>query len=409
MSDYLLTNCRLLDPVAGRLRSGVHVRVGGNTIREVCEGAVPRGTFETFDLGGRVLMPGLIDCHVHVTGVFGATALQDNRHLPNSLIQAYAARSLRQMLMSGFTSVRDAGGADMGHRMAVEQRLLTGPRLFVSGRAISQTGGHGDFRERVDFPNANHFPPLFGGIGRIADGVDAVRQAARDEIRLGADQIKIMASGGVSSFADPIHFVQFSVAELEAFVEEAENAGTYVMAHAYTAKAVRRAVLAGVRSIEHGNLIDEETAALMAERGAFLVPTLATLREPDDPDSYDPVKLVKLRQVMASGTKSLEIARAAGVKMAFGTDLVAEGLHRQTGEFLLRSPVLSALEQVRSATVIGAELVNRPGLLGTIAPGALADLIVVNGNPLDDIAVLAQQGETLAMIIADGEIAKNRI
>jgi imidazolonepropionase-like amidohydrolase len=409
MADLILTNLQLLDPSTGKLRSGVHVRVGGNAIQEVSEAPPPRGSFETFDLGGRVLMPGLIDCHVHVTGVFSATALQDNRHYPNSLVQAYAARSLRQMLMGGFTTVRDAGGADMGHKMAVERRLLSGPRLFISGRAISQTGGHGDFRERVDAPDANHFPPMFGGIGRIADGVAAVRQAARDEIRLGADHIKIMASGGVSSAADPIHFVQFSVEELEAFVEEAENADTYVMAHAYTAKAIKRAVLAGVRSIEHGNLIDEEAAALIAKRGAYLVPTLATYREPADPASYDPVKLVKLRQIIAAGTRSLEIARNAGVKMAYGTDLVAEGLHHQTSEFLIRSAVMTPLEQLRSATLTGAELLRQEGRLGVIAPGALADMIVVDGNPLDDIGVLARQGETLAMIVADGEIAKNRL
>lgn len=286
MSELIIRNCRLLDPRTAGVESGITLRIADGVIRDVTSARLPAspGVAE-IDVGGRIVMPGLIDCHVHITGVASATALMDNRFLPASLVHAYAARSLKMMLMNGFTTVRDAGGADLGHKVAVERGLFLGPRLFISGRAISQTGGHGDFRERIDQPVIS-WPQTPNGIGRLADGVSEVRRAARDEIRLGADHIKIMASGGVSSPADPIHFLQFSLEELRAFVEEAENADTYVMAHAYTAKAIARCVECGVRTIEHGNLIDEPTAALMASRGAYLVPTLVTYREPADPANY---------------------------------------------------------------------------------------------------------------------------
>ncbi|MDB5559823.1 MAG: amidohydrolase [Enterovirga sp.] len=408
----LLTNLGLLDVEAGALRRGQQVLLNGELIAEVGENiSAPPGTRE-IDLGGRVLMPGLIDCHVHVTAVRLDLGLAPARQLTVSLVVAGSSRVMREMLMRGFTTVRDAGGADRGLKLAVEQGLFVGPRLFVCGRAISQTGGHGDFRAQIDQPDPGYLDHTMNGIGRIADGVAEVQRAARDEIRLGADHVKIMASGGVASVADPIDFLQYSVAELEAFVDEARRAKTYVMAHTYTADAIERCVLAGIRTIEHGNLIDQRTAALMAERGAYLVPTLVTyeaIAREGRALGFSEVGLSKLNKVLDVGTESLLIAKAEGVKMAYGTDLLGE-LHRcQSDEFRIRGGVLSAAEVIRSATLVGAEVVGMEGRIGTIAPGAYADLLVVDGDPLADLGLLTGQGEHLAAIMKGGAFVKNEL
>ena len=318
--------------------------------------------------------------------------------------------------MRGFTTVRDTAGADRGHRDAIASGLFAGPRLFVSGRGISQTGGHGDMRTRVDHPfpcGCHHLMGgTTGGIARIVDGVAEVRRAARDEIRLGADQIKVFASGGVGSPADPIHFLQYSSPELAAIVEEATNADAYVMAHAYTAKAIRHAVIAGVRTIEHGNFIDADTAELMAERKAILVPTLvayeATMRHGAE-HGYPEENLRKNEQVLAVGARSLEVAKAAGVLTAFGTDLVGELDVYQCDEFLIRTRVLSNAEVIRSATTVGAVVVRQVGKIGVVAPGAYADALVTDTDPLEDIRVLTGDGEQLRLIMKGGRIYKDHI
>jgi imidazolonepropionase-like amidohydrolase len=411
MAGTVLRNFALLDPARGDLATGRQVRIEGDRIVAV-DGTVPDSGAEFVDLGGRTLMPGLIDCHVHIMASHVRFGLNASGHIPQSLVTANAAKLMRDMLMRGFTSVRDAGGADLGHKLAVEQGLFEGPRLFISGRAISQTGGHGDFRERVDHCEPCACGHVMNGIGRIADGLAEVRRAARDEIRLGADQIKVMASGGVASAADPIHFLQYSVAELEAFVDEASRAGTYVMAHAYTSPAIERCVRAGVRTIEHGNLIDEPTARLMAERGAYLVPTLSTyyaLAKDGRDMGFPEEGLRKLENVLSGGTRSLEIARAAGVKIAFGTDLLGELQAYQAGEFGIRAEVLTPLEIIRSATMTAAEVLGRPERLGTIAPGAYADLIAVDGNPLENIRLLQEDGAHVPLVIGAGRVVKNRL
>ena len=416
MGEILFKNMKLLDPREGSLRSGCQVLVRDNTIAEVSDGAIDVGDPEVFDLNQRTLMPGLIDCHVHVTSVRLKWAMNSLHHVLPTFATAVTLDKLRQTVMRGFTTVRDTAGADSGHKEAVESGLFVGPRLFVSGRAISQTGGHGDMRSRID-----HCEPcgcfhtigaMSGGMGRIADGVAEVRRAARDEIRLGADQIKVMASGGVGSPADPIHFVQYSMEELQAIVDEARRADTYVMAHAYPAAAIRRAVEAGVRTIEHGNFIDEETAVFMAEKDAYLVPTLVTyymLSKYGRELGYPEASLAKGEKVLAVGTRSLEIAKAAGVKVAFGTDLMGEQDEHQSEEFLIRSQVLSAAEIVRSATTIGAEVLRMEGRLGVIAQGAYADLLVVDGNPLEDLTLLTGQGEHLSTIMKNGKFVKNNL
>lgn len=412
MTRTLLTNGTVFDPRSGTLASGSSVLITDGLVAEVSDQTIHSAGAKVLDVAGRTLLPGLIDCHVHVNAVRVSSGLAASRVLPPSFIAAAASSIMRGMLLRGFTSIRDAGGADRGLREAVEQDLFTGPRLFISGRAISQTGGHGDFRERIDNGEPCGCAIATGGIGRVADGVPAVQHAVRDEIRLGADQIKVMASGGVASAADPVHFLQYSRAELEAIVDEAERADTYVMAHAYTPPAVSRAVDAGVRTIEHGNLIDEPTARKMAEHGVFLVPTLVTfkaLAENGAALGFPPDMLAKLQRIVAVGATSLRLAQEAGVKMAYGTDLLGELHKHQSEEFLIRAEALPTLEVLRSATTVAAELLRMEGKLGVIAPGAFADLVVVDGNPLDDLGLLQEQGKHLPLIMKAGRVVKNTL
>jgi imidazolonepropionase-like amidohydrolase len=416
MAQFLLHNLRLLDPEAGRCVPGVKVLIGDDRFTAVGTDLDSPADVPRIDLGGRVLMPGLIDCHAHIMSIKTKWANNTLMHMTQSFANAAAAIKMRKILMRGFTTIRDAAGADMGHRDAVASGLLVGPRLFVAGRGISQTGGHGDFRTRVDhaFPCACHHLSvgLTGGIARIADGVSEVRRAVRDEIRLGVDQIKVFASGGVGSDADPIHFLQYSMDELRAIVEETEMGATYAMAHAYTADAIYRAVDAGVRTIEHGNFLDARTADLMAERGAYLVPTLvayeATMKHGRE-QGYPEQNMKKNEYVLSVGTKSLELAKAAGVKTAFGTDLIGELDVYQSEEFEIRSRVLSNAEVIRSATVMGAEIVRRVGELGVIAPGAFADALVLDKDPLEDIGVLVSAGKDIRVIIKDGKVYKDEL
>jgi imidazolonepropionase-like amidohydrolase len=409
MSRIVFRNFDLLDPVAGILKSGYGVIVDGNIITEVGKGIVGSKDDTTIDLGGRTLMPGLIDVHQH-TAIGGEGLPVAPRMLP-SLITAYASRMLKGFLSRGFTTLRDAGGADFGHKQAVELQLFTGPRLFVSGRAISQTGGHGDSRSISDLRDAPFSPHLFPGLGRVADGVTEVRKAVRDELRMGADQIKVMAGGGIGSQADPVDHLQYSVEELEAIVDEAQRFNTYVMAHILTPKGIQRCVQAGVRTIEHGNLLDEETARLMAAANAYLVPTLVVsqvIKEYGRELNFSEASIAKVDDVLAGGTRSLELAAAAGVKMGFGTDCARAPEH-QSREFLIRAQVLKPADIIRSATVISAEILRQDGKLGIIKPGAFADLLAVDGNPLEDIKLLASQGDDMSLIMANGNVFKNNI
>lgn len=416
MTAYLLTNLRLLDPEAGKLVGGLDVLVENGRFTAVGEGVSPEASIPRLDLGGRILMPGLIDCHIHIMSIKTKWANNTLMHMPASLANAGAAEKLKSLLMRGFTTVRDAAGADRGHREAVEEGLLVGPRLFVCGRAISQTGGHGDARTMVDHPfpcACQHLAGAHvGGITRIADGVDAVRRAVRDEIRLGVDSIKIFASGGVGSDADPIHFLQYSHEEMAAIVDECEHADTYALAHAYTAEAIKRATRAGVRTMEHANFLDAEAAELMAEKNAIMVPTLvayeATMKYGRQ-QGYPERNFKKNETVLAVGTKSLEVARAGGVKMAFGTDLIGELDGFQCDEFEIRSRVLSNADIIRSATLVGAEVVRREGEMGVIAEGAFADALILDDDPLEDISVLAKGGEGLRAIIKEGVFYKDEL
>ncbi|WP_426958968.1 amidohydrolase family protein [Muricoccus radiodurans] len=403
----LLTNFALLDVAAGALKSGYQCLIEDGMIRRLERGRIDAAGAEVIDLGGRTLMPGLIDCHVHLY----RTLLPPAPVMLPSLITALAGQTLRGMLMSGFTTVRDAGGADFGHKKAVELGYFTGPRLFVAGRAISQTGGHGDPRSPADTREPCACVHLTAGIGRLADGVPEVRKAVRDEIRLGADQIKIMAGGGVSSQSDPIDNLQYSDEELAAAVDEARRARTYVMAHVYTAEGIRRCIEAGVRTIEHGNFLDEDTARMMVEAGVYLSPNLVCYRvlaEQAVALGYPVGTEEKAREVLAVGTRGLAIARRAGVKASFGTDM-SRTPHLMGDEFLIRAEVLPPADNIRGATLIGAEVVRMEGKIGVVAEGAHADLLVVDGDPLSDISVLTGQGTHMAAILQGGRFVKNTL
>ena len=399
----------ILDAASGTLLRDRFVRVEGDLIAEVSDRPIdaPAGA-RVVDARGKVLMPGLIDCHVHVL----ASMLNAGRlaRLPNVLTVLRAVPILRGMLMRGFTTVRDAAGADWSLAEAVRTGLVEGPRLFPSGRALSQTGGHGDFRERSDVIEPCPCTPKVGALGRVVDGVDAVRRAVREEIQMGATQIKIMASGGVASPTDPIHYLGFSEDEIRAAVEEAANADTYVLAHAYTPRAIARAARLGVRTIEHGNLVDDETARLMADHGTIAVPTVVTyeaLASEGASLGLPPESVAKIENVRGAALRSLEIFARAGVRMAFGTDLLGESHRFQSDEFTLRAGVLGTAEALRAATVHAAHVVRMDGRLGVVAPGAIADLLLVDGNPLADIGVLCGQGERLAMVVQGGRVVKD--
>jgi imidazolonepropionase-like amidohydrolase len=412
MALVIFANCAVLDGSRNERRENHHVVVEGGLIREVADRPIKSDAADTIDLRGGTLMPGLIDAHVHVIAVDQMLARLGER--PTSLVTLQAARVLEGMLQRGFTTIRDAGGADGGLAQAVEEGLVQGPRIFPSGQALSQTGGHGDLRPRTRSVSVVACACCEGGAGlaRIADGVAECRRAARDELRKGATQIKIMASGGVASPYDPVWNLQYSEEEVRAIVEEARAWRTYVMAHAYTPEAIRRSIDFGVRSIEHGNLIDEATADHVAGAGAFVVPTLVTFdamhrfgRELGFPE----VSLAKLGDVREAGLRSLDILQAAGVRIGFGTDLLGPMHRHQSREFVIRAEAMAPFDIIRSATTVNAELLNRSGEIGVVAPGARADLIAVAGDPLANIALLDGQGEHLTHIMKDGVFYKRPV
>lgn len=402
-----LENFDLLDVRTGRLNKGCALTIERGRIAAIGKGRLKSAAkMRRADLKGRVLMPGLIDCHVHILqSIFPQSA----DFLPSYLTAAAVVR-LGEMLERGFTTVRDAGGADAGHRQAVEHGIIRGPRLFVAGRALSQTGGHGDARSSADLVQPCGCAALLkGGIGRIVNGVAEVLHAVRDEIRLGADQIKILAGGGVGSPHGFLEYDQFTDEEITAVVDEARRARSYVMAHVYSAQGVKRLVRLGVRSIEHGNLIDDEAARMMKAAKAYLVPNLIVYdviarfgREHGFPEAG----LARLHTILEAGTRSVELAAHYGVQLGYGSDLVKAPSY-QSDEFLVRGRVQKPIEIIRSATLVGAEIVRRAGQLGVVAEGAVADLIAVDGNPLDDLALLTNQGAHIPLVIKDGHIEKN--
>ncbi|AHK04818.1 MULTISPECIES: metal-dependent hydrolase family protein [Rhizobium/Agrobacterium group] len=406
----LFKNARIFDGFQRTLIDGLSVLEVDGTIREVSSSpSLPEGTI-TVDCQGKTLTPGLIDAHVHV--IANSVDLSAAKFFP-SFVFTQARYIMEGMLQRGFTTVRDGGGADAGLVQAVEQELIAGPRLVISGLALSQTGGHGDMRSVLLAPGETTANKVGSSIARIADGISQVREAARDELRKGAHFIKIMASGGAASVTDPIENLQYSGEELEAIVEEARAWNTYVMAHAYTPRAIAAVVKAGGRTIEHGNLIDELTANLMREAGAYLVPTLVAsdiLTQFADKYGFSSNSMRKIAQVRDQGLKGLSIARKSGVKIGFGTDLLGIELHDYQGEeFTLRAKVEDPVDTLISATSVNAEMMMMEGRIGVIRRNAVADILVVEGDPTVDATVFTHRGENIDLIMKGGKILKNRL
>jgi len=407
MSDLFLRNGRVLDVVSGRYLVNHDVLVRQGRIAAVGRG-LQAPDVPAVDLTGRTVLPGLIDCHVHVLAV---TADLASLHTAAPMyVAAQAAGLMRDMLARGFTTVRDNAGADWGLAQAQLDGLLAGPRIFYCGRALSQTGGHGDARRRGQHVIDEH--PCCPVPTRVADGVDGVRRAAREELRHGAHHIKIMVSGGVASPTDEVEAIQYSLEEIRAVVEEAEAANRYVSAHAYPGRAISRALRCGVRSIEHGNLLDDESLSLLVEHRAFLTPTLTTywaLKEEGPRWGLPPVSHAKVDAVLDAGLDALDRAYQAGVKLCYGTDLLGGMQRHQLREFQIRVQVQPAIEVIRSATTYAAELLRRPGEIGVVAEGAHADLVVVDGDPLADISVLNPPGGVQPAVVQGGRLVAGHL
>ncbi|MGM0702447.1 MAG: amidohydrolase family protein [Pseudomonadota bacterium] len=408
MTATRLTNANIIDTRRGKVLADRHVRIQDGRIVAVSETPLTGNDDRVIDLQGRYLMPGLVDSHVHVTAITPNFALLET--LSPFYVGAKSSELIEGMLMRGFTTVRDAGGADHGLAKAVDEDSLVGPRIMYAGNALSQTGGHADMRG----PGQQTFEGCFccAGLGRVCDGVSEVRRAARDEIRKGATQIKIMASGGVSSPTDRIDSTQFSLEEIDAIVEEATAANIHTMAHAYTARAINRLIPRGVKTIEHGNLMDEESCRLFLEHNAYLTPTLATYdalaKEGVEAGMAEHLQR-KVFDVLDAGGKALEMAQRHGVKMLFGTDLLGRMQRHQLNEFHLRKDVVPADELLRAATCNAADAYGHSGDFGEVIPGARGDLIVLDDNPLDDITVLTRPEEQLLLIMKAGKLYKNRL
>ncbi|MFN3641406.1 MAG: amidohydrolase family protein [Gemmobacter sp.] len=408
MTVTVLENARLWDGLAEEAAERTGVIVEGNRI--VAVGEPYGGEARRIDCGGRFLMPGLIDAHFHANTPSYDFHGTDRMH--PALLASHASRLLTGALDRGFTTVRDAGGGDIGLKLALDAGLIDGPRFFYPGRALTQTGGHGDMRRRgaVELCGCGAYS---GVITRAVDGPDEMRKAAREEFRQGATQIKIFLSGGVSTDLAPIDMPHFTDAEIAVAVEEAARRGRYVMAHCHTDEGARRCVALGVRTIEHGSLIGAETAALIAAAGRYVVPTLsageliganaAALGLPAG--TADRVRAVNRRTLEA-----VEACAAAGVKLGLGCDLHGDAfLQTQGRELMLRGQVQRPVEVLRSATSVNAEIVQMDGRLGVIAPGALADMIVTDGDPLRDLSVFEHSARTVRLVMLDGRIARDRM
>lgn len=406
MTTRYLVHATVLDGTGREPAPDSWLRIEDGTIAAVGTGAVACGAAEVIDCAGRTVLPGLIDAHAHLAAV---DYLDKLLAAPRAQFAAAVFAELASTLSHGFTTIRDAGFTDAGFRLAVDSGAVPGPRLLVSNGPLSQTGGHADFRrghERAPVP-------MFDGLvwtGVLADGVEQVRWAAREVLRAGADQVKVMASGGCASHTDDVTDTQFTVDELAAIVHEAAARGKHVAAHAYNPAAIGNAVTAGVRTIEHGNLLDEASAALMARVGTYLVPTIATfqlLSADGLAMGMTPVQVGQIDTVLERAFSSLQLAADAGVRIGSGSDVLGRHQPHKALELELQARVLGPLGAIRAATAVNAEIIGRGHDLGVVAPGYLADLLLVDGAPAEDITVL-QDEHSIHAVLQAGRLAVDR-
>jgi imidazolonepropionase-like amidohydrolase len=419
--DTLFQNVRIFDGKSAALSAPSNVLVKGNTIERISTNpiTVERNTKVMVISGdGRVLMPGLIDAHWHA--VMAATPQMLLMTADSSYLTLLAARQAEATLMRGFTTVRDLGGPVFGLKRAIDEGVVIGPRIYPSGAFISQTSGHGDFRFSFEVPRLTGGPLSYSeveGVAAIADSPDEVRLRAREQLRRGASQIKLMGGGGVASPYNPIESTQYTEAEIRAAVEAAENWGTYVAVHAYTPRAIRQAVAAGVKCIEHGHLIDEPTAKLLADRDIWwsLQPFL---NDEDAPQLVNPVSQKKMLEVFAGTENAYKLAKKYNIKTAFGTDILFDArLTSRQGAILAKLVRwYTPAEALKMATADNGELMALsgfinpyPGKLGVVEEGALADLLLVDGNPLENIKLVEDPDKNFLVIMKDGIIYKNRL
>ena len=412
MQQLLFTNARVFDGHSEDCPEGMNVLVADGVIQEISASPIRSGNAQIIDLGGRTLMPGMIDAHIHAFA--SDMNLQRSLGLGTAHQTAHAVRMLSHALNCGFTTVRDVGGGNASLRAALDDGFFQGPRFFYSGRILTMTGGHADYRGVNEAPRYQSACACTGGIfttlSVVADGVDECIKCAREELRQGAHCIKILGSGGVASPTDPIWMNQYREDEIRAIVNECTERRSYTTSHCHPAGAVRRAVECGVRCIEHATLIDAETADFVASKGAYVVPTMAIITAFMEQTTGLPKSTEeKIREVAGHAIQSLDILRTAGVKLAYGTDLLGSSYVQQCREFTLRSEVFRPVEILRQATSNAAEMMMLEGKIGCIKPGAYADLIVVEGDPLRDISLLAADGRNLAAIVRGGEVIKNVI
>lgn len=399
VSQLYLKNVRIFNGQDDHVSDPSHVLVEGGRFVTISPTQITGNFSHEVDLSGKFIMPGLIDAHFHAYASDLDFAKLDL--LPATYHSLKGSSLLTAALLRGFTTVRDVGGADYGLWRGLEDGLFQGPRLLYGGRALSQTGGHGDNRVPSLEPCACG---TTSRLTRVVDGVDNIRAAAREELRRGASHIKVFVSGGISSPSDPVWSLQYSDEELEAVVDEAARRRAYVVAHAYTPEAIERSVRAGIRSIEHGNLITRDVAELVSTKGAYVVPTLVTydaLGKYGANEGAPDTLIEKLDEVAGKGLEAISICRQAGVKLGFGTDLLGE-LHKfQREELHLRTQVETPFQTLQSATGINAELLQMQGLIGAIQEGAFADFLVLKSDPLEDIAGLAS-GASIDAIYKSG-------
>jgi imidazolonepropionase-like amidohydrolase len=414
----LFVNARVFDGRGDKLAEGMNVLVEGNKIASISRTALtPAAGTTVIDAKGRTLMPGLIDAHTHL--MFATVPQLVVLTSDVGFLNVAAVKAAGDMLMRGFTSARDLGGPVFGLKQGIDMGLVPGPRIWPAGAFISQSGGHGDFRLPNDLPArpGDYSFSERAGATAIADSPDAVRQRVREQLALGASQVKLMAGGGVSSPYDPLDVTQYSLAEMRAAVEAAENWGTYVTVHAYTPRAVRQAIEAGVKCIDHGHLLDDATAKLMADKGIWW--SLQPFMD-DEPTSFAEGSPNRIKQLeMFSGTDTAyALAKKFKIKTAWGTDTLfnAENAARQGASLAKMVRWYTPAEVLKMATATNGELLALsglrspyPGKIGVIEEGALADLLLVDGDPLADINLLGNPAKNLVVIMKDGRIVKNTL